>query len=156
MEKMKNVETFTLLGHEVSINPSIENLSGAKYDDIIERINQSILDGEDAGDFESFGTKYDWEIYHYQPSQIYTVIVYAVFGGIDNVESFSSETDAYKYFFDWANNNNTENLVFDDVSKALEWFRNNESELDYTIDFFEHKINDKNETLSTGGALCKA
>lgn len=91
-----------------------------------------------------------------QPSQIYTVIVYAVFGGIDSVESFSSKADAYKYFFDWANNNNTKDLIFDDVLEALEWFRDNEEYLDYTIDFFEHKINDKNETLSTGDALCRA
>lgn len=91
-----------------------------------------------------------------KPSRIYTVIIYAVFGGIDSVESFISETSAYKYFFDWANSNNTENLVFDDVSEALEWFRCNETELDYTIDFFEYEINNENETQSTGGALCKA
>lgn len=153
---MENVQTFTIIGHEVSIKPSIETLSGAKYDDVIEHINQSILDGNDAGSFESFDIEYEWEIYHYKPSRIYTVIIYAVFGGIDSVESFVSETSAYKYFFDWANSNNTENLVFDDVSEALEWFRRNETELDYTIDFFEYKINNENETQSTGGALCKA
>jgi len=153
---MRNVQTITIIGHEVNINPSIETLNGAKYDDVIERINQSILDGNDAGDFESFGIQYEWEVNHYQPSKIYTVIIYAVFGGIDSVESFNSETSAYKYFFDWVNENNTENLVFDDVSKALEWFRSNEEKLDYTIDFFEHSIKNENEMLSTGGALCKA
>jgi hypothetical protein len=72
--------------------------------------------------------------------QIYTVVIYYTFGGIHNIESFTSETSAYKYFFDWANKNNTRNLIFNDVSKALEWFRENEITLDYTIDFFEHKL----------------
>jgi len=143
---MENMQTFTLLGHEVSVTPSIEKLSGAKYDDVIEHINQAILDGDDAGSFKSFDMQYDWEIYHYEPSMLYTIVVYAVFGGIDSLESFTSEKNAYKYFFDWANENNTENLVFDDVSKALEWFRSNEEELDYTIDFFEHSINNENKT----------
>ena len=145
---MKDIQTFTVIGHEVSIKPSIENLNGTKYDDVIERINQSILEGDDTGSFESFDIEYEWEIYHYKPSQIYTVIVYLVFGGIDSVESFTSETSAYKHFFDWANKNNTENLVFDDVSKALEWFRNNEEQIDYTIDFFVYKINNDNDVLT--------
>lgn len=59
---MKNGKTFTLLGHEISMKPSIDNLSGARYDDVIERINELILNGEDEGDFESFGIEYEWKI----------------------------------------------------------------------------------------------
>ena len=80
---------------------------------------------------------------------IYTVIEYRVFGGIENVENFLEADDAYKYFFNWANNNNTENLTFDDVNAALEWFRSNEEELDYTIDFCENMVDEKQLVEST-------
>ena len=63
---MKNEETLTIIGHEVSIKPSIKDLNGVKYDSVIDHINQSILDGNDAGSFESFDTQYEWEINHHQ------------------------------------------------------------------------------------------
>lgn len=71
---------------------------------------------------------------------IYTVITYRVFGGIENVENFLEADAAYKYFFNWANSSNTENLTFSDVNTALEWFRTNEEELDYTIDFCKNIV----------------
>ena len=41
---MENVETFTLLGHEVSVMPSIEKLSGAKYNDVqLESFKSGVL-----------------------------------------------------------------------------------------------------------------
>ena len=87
---------------------------------------------------------------------IYTVIVYRVFGGIENVENFLEADAAYKYFFNWANNNNTENLTFNDVNTALEWFGANEEELDYTIGFCENMVDEKHFIEPTLKGITKA
>ncbi len=75
-------------------------------------------------------------------SFIYVVLVYSVFTvkGIDLVKSFISFDDAKDYLIKWANKNNTENLVFDDITIALNWFKENESGLNETIDFHETKV----------------
>jgi len=87
---------------------------------------------------------------YHQPNQIHTVVIYAVLGEIESVESFTSNEEAHRYLLNWANKNNRDGLTFNSTSEALDWFRNNEEDIDYTIELFEHTLN------TNGDKLCKA
>ena len=60
-KKDKKDETqITLLGHEIKIVPSIDNLTSRYYDDAIDSINQDILDGNDGGTFKLSNVEHEW------------------------------------------------------------------------------------------------
>ena len=56
---MKNTQ-ITLLGHEIKIVPSIDNLTSRYYDNAIDSINQDIFDGNDGGTFKSGDVEHEW------------------------------------------------------------------------------------------------
>jgi len=71
-------------------------------------------------------------------NHVYTVVIYAVFGNILSVSTFTNKVEANKYALNWANKNS--NVGFDDVYEALEWFRENDKSMDYSFDLIENTI----------------
>lgn len=53
---------LTILGHDIIIQIDMDSLVDTTQDDIVMRINQSILDGNDGGSIELNQVFYDWEI----------------------------------------------------------------------------------------------
>jgi DNA-directed RNA polymerase subunit M/transcription elongation factor TFIIS len=73
-----------------------------------------------------------------EETTVYTVIIQLVFGGVEEIYTFSKEEEANSFIVDWANNN-SEN-EFKNAYDALEWFRLQDAEVDYTIQLFETKM----------------
>lgn len=65
--------------------------------------------------------------------EIFVVIVLLVFGGVDHVETFTDENKANEYIVEWANDNCPEHIYFETAEEALDWFSNNDSLVDHTI-----------------------
>lgn len=72
--------------------------------------------------------------------EIFVVIVLLVFGGVDHVETFTDENKANEYIVEWANDNCTEDVSFETAEEALDWFRDNDSSVDYTIQLHTSSI----------------
>lgn len=72
--------------------------------------------------------------------EIFVVIVLLVFGGVDCVETFTDENEANEYIVEWANDNCPEHIYFETANEALEWFKNNDSLVDYTIQLYTSSI----------------
>lgn len=56
------ITTITLLGHVIEIDGiDINELTSIAYDNVIDTMNQSIMNGEDEGTFSLDGKDYDWK-----------------------------------------------------------------------------------------------
>jgi hypothetical protein len=71
---------------------------------------------------------------------VHTVILFRVFGGIDDVLTFFDKELAENFVKGWANQNNTEGLTFKNSDDALEWFANNDDKIENSIELISSTV----------------
>lgn len=89
---------------------------------------------------------------------IYTVTMNRVFGSIDDLHTFVCKDEAEALVVEWANKNSTEDAPkFYTADEAIDWFSENDSELEMTIDMHETEVdmasNDDYEMLASENKL---
>lgn len=85
---------------------------------------------------------------------IYTVTMNRVFGAIDDLHTFVCKDEAEALVVEWANKNSTEDAPkFYTADEAIDWFSENDSEVEMTIDMHETEVdmasNDDYEMLAS-------
>lgn len=70
---------------------------------------------------------------------VYTVIIYLVFGGIDSVKSFATQEEAHAFILRWSKNH-THNGAFETAQDALKWFDEHQESVEYAIALHTHVL----------------
>lgn len=71
---------------------------------------------------------------------IYTVAIVAVFGGIESLHPFTQKSQAEDFVKEWAKDNHPKNKEFKNADDAIEWFKNNDDKVDFTIELHMNEL----------------
>ncbi len=66
-------------------------------------------------------------------AEVYVVITYSIFGGIETTEAFYSQDDAEQCVIEWANKNCPFMKTFTSSDEAISWFSEHEEDIDISI-----------------------
>ena len=125
----KDETRISLLGHKIKILPSINSLIRVAYDDVIDCINKSVLDGNDGGTIESFCAKYEWNFIIEEDNILYGSF-YLYNGIVQQVIAFKTKKEAQTNVMEMANahsfvDEEDNEIVFKIFDKVEEFMLNN-------------------------------
>lgn len=154
MQQEIKKEIWVRVGMTIKVDPAKVNDSGH----ILDAVQNGLINGEtykpdEMFEDDGFG-ELSWMLKDTQLNKVvattvpsakkilYTVVIFQVFGGVEEVYTFYDKSLADGFVLNWCNGGNTqeESLEFASAEEGLEWFKNNQEKVDFTIHLIETPI----------------